>query len=75
MATDEMKNLVSKQLDNMNYIAEKPPKDYMVMVGFQGLHIEKVINNRKGNIPELTNEDMESFIKKFTHMICCLLIL
>ena len=66
--SDEMGNLVGKQLNSMTYIAEKPPKDYMVMVGFQGLHVEKVINNRKGNIPELTDKDMESFIKKFTHM-------
>lgn len=68
MATDEMKNLVSKQLDNMNYIAEKPPKDYMVMIGFEKLHAEKVIANRKGMIPELTDNDLDKFVSKFTSM-------
>ena len=68
MATDEMKNLVSKQLDNMNYIPEKPPKDYMVMIGFEKLHVEKVIANRKGMIPELTDNDLDKFVSQFTSM-------
>ena len=68
MATDERKNLVSKQLDNMNYIPEKPPKDYMVMIGFEKLHVEKVIANRKGMIPELTDNDLDKFVSQFTSM-------
>ena len=68
MATDEMKNLVSKHLDYMNYIPETPPKDYMVMIGFEKLHVEKVIANRKGMIPELTDNDLDKFVSQFTSM-------
>jgi|TARA_R100000084_G_scaffold41709_2_gene17013 hypothetical protein len=65
---DELEGLIDKQLDKMNYIPELEPKDYMVIVGFEKLHVTKIIKNRKGNVPDLTDEDMDKFLQKFTNL-------
>ena len=65
---DELEGLIDKQLDKMNYIPEVEPKDYMVIVGFEKLHVTKIIKNRKGNVPDLTDEDMDKFLQKFTNL-------
>jgi hypothetical protein len=66
--SDELKGLIDNQLNVMNYIPETEPKDYMVIVGFEKLHAQAVIKNRKGNIPSLTDKDIDSFLKKFTNL-------
>lgn len=66
--SDELEGLIDKQLDKMNYIPELEPKDYMVIVGFEKLHVTKIIKNRKGNVPDLTDEDMDKFLQKFTNL-------
>ncbi len=63
-----MESLIDKQLDKMNYIPEVEPKDYMVIVGFEKLHSTKVIKNRKGNVPDLTDDDIDKFLQKFTNL-------
>ena len=63
-----MKGLIDKQLDKMNYIPEVEPKDYMVIVGFEKLHVTKIIKNRKSNIPDLTDDEMDKFLQKFTNL-------
>tara|TARA_B100000003_G_C10891288_1_gene355329 strand:- start:550 stop:1203 length:654 start_codon:yes stop_codon:yes gene_type:complete len=65
---NEMESLIDKQLDKMNYIPEVEPKDYMVIVGFEKLHSTKVIKNRKGNVPDLTDDDIDKFLQKFTNL-------
>jgi hypothetical protein len=66
--SDELKGLIDNQLNVMNYIPETEPKDYMVIVGFEKLHAQAVIKNRKGHIPSLTDKDIDSFLKKFTNL-------
>lgn len=65
---NELEGLIDKQLDKMNYIPELEPKDYMVIVGFENLHATKVVKNRKKNMPSLSDEDIDSFLKKFTNL-------
>lgn len=66
--SNELEGLIDKQLDKMNYIPESDPKDYMVIVGFEKLHATKVIKNRRGNVPSLTDEDIDKFAQKFTNL-------
>lgn len=66
--SNELEGLIDKQLDKMNYIPESDPKDYMVIVGFERLHATKVIKNRRGNVPSLTDEDIDKFAQKFTNL-------